>query len=43
MTEEILSRAADDRAHQNARRNSDAQNVRMDHDKALLRVITALM
>lgn len=43
ITEDIPSRVAADRAYQNARRNSDRQNARIEHDKALLRVMTALM
>ncbi|HNX19389.1 MAG TPA: hypothetical protein PKG80_03880, partial [Acidobacteriota bacterium] len=42
-TEEIPSRVAADRAYQNARRNSDKQNARIEHDKALARVMTAVL
>jgi type I restriction enzyme R subunit len=34
---------AADPAYQNARRNSDRQNARIEHDKALGRVIVNLM
>ncbi|HQO78983.1 MAG TPA: type I restriction endonuclease subunit R, partial [Thermodesulfobacteriota bacterium] len=43
ITEEIPSRVAADPAYQNARKNSDKQNARIEHDKALQRVMTALM
>ena len=42
ITQDIPSRVAADRAYQNARKNSDRQNARIEHDKALKRVITAL-
>ncbi|MCL4425807.1 MAG: type I restriction endonuclease subunit R, partial [Firmicutes bacterium] len=40
---EIPTRVAADTAYQNARRHSDKQNARIEHDKALARVITALL
>ena len=43
ITETIPSRVADDSAFRNARRNSDEQNARIEHDRALLRVMTAVM
>ena len=43
ITETIPSRVADDRAFRNARRNSDEQNARIEHDRALLRVMTSVM
>ncbi len=43
ITETIPSRVADDPAFSNARRNSDAQNARIEHDKALVRVMMSLM
>ena len=43
IAETIPSRVADDKAFRNARRNSDKPNARIEHDKALLRVMTALM
>ena len=43
ITETIPSRVAVDTAFQNARQNSDKENARIEHDKALQRVMTALM
>jgi type I restriction enzyme R subunit len=43
ITEEIPARVAADTAYQNARKHSDKQNARIEHDKALLRVMTALL
>jgi len=43
ITETIPARVAEDAAYKNAQRNSDRQNARIEHDKALLRVMTALM
>jgi type I restriction enzyme R subunit len=43
ITEEIPARVAADTAYQNARKNSDKQNARIEHDKALVRVMTALL
>ncbi len=43
ITEEIPSRVSTDAAYQNARKNSDKQNARIEHDKALLRVMTAVL
>ncbi len=43
ITEEIPTRVAADRAYQNAVKNSDKQNARIEHDKALVRVMTALL
>ena len=34
---------AEDAAYYNARMNSDKQNARIEHDKALGRVVTALL
>ena len=42
-TESIPSRVAEDAAFRNARRNSDRENTRIEHDKALLRVMTSVM
>jgi type I restriction enzyme R subunit len=42
LTDEIPTRVAADQAYQNAKKNSDRQNARVEHDKALRRVITAL-
>ena len=43
ITEDIPSRVAADTAYQNARKNSDKQNARIEHDKALARVMTAVL
>jgi type I restriction enzyme, R subunit len=43
ITQEIPSRVAADPAYQNARKNSDKQNARIEHDKALLRVMAAVL
>ncbi len=43
ITEEIPSRVAVDTAFQNARENSDRENARIEHDRALVRVMTAVM
>ncbi len=43
ITVEIPSRVASDSAYQNARKNSDRQNARIEHDKALARVMTAVL
>ncbi len=43
ITEDIPSRVAADQAYQNARQNSDRQNARIEHDKALARVMTAVL
>jgi len=43
ITEEIPARVAADNAYQNARKYSDKQNARIEHDKALLRVMTSLL
>lgn len=42
LAEDIVPRVIGDVAYQNAQKNSDKQNARIEHDKALLRVITAL-
>ena len=42
-SETTPSRVAEDTAFRNARRNSDEENARIEHDKALLRVMTSLM
>ena len=39
----IRSRVADDEAYRNARKNSDKENARVEHDRALVRVMTSLM
>ncbi|HSV75329.1 MAG TPA: type I restriction endonuclease subunit R [Chthonomonadales bacterium] len=43
ITEEIPERVAADTAYQNARQNSDKQNARIEHDKALARVMAAVL
>jgi type I restriction enzyme R subunit len=43
ITEDIPQRVAADKAYQNARQNSEKQNARIEHDKALVRVMTAVM
>jgi len=43
ITEDIPNRVKEDKAYQNARKNSDKQNARIEHDKALTRVMTALL
>jgi type I restriction enzyme R subunit len=43
ITEDIPARVAADTAYQNARKNSDKQNARIEHDKALGRVMTAVL
>jgi type I restriction enzyme R subunit len=43
ITEDIPARVAVDTAYQNARRNPDKQNARIEHDKALMRVMTAVL
>ena len=43
ISEEIPARVAADHAYLNAQANSDKQNARIEHDKALGRVMTALV
>ena len=43
ITRTIPARVASDTAFRNARQNSDRQNARIEHDKALVRVMTAVM
>ena len=43
IIETIPDRVREDTAFRNAQRNSDRQNARIEHDKALLRVMTAVM
>lgn len=42
IKEIIPPKVSADKAYQNARKNSDKQNARVEHDKALQRVITAM-
>jgi type I restriction enzyme R subunit len=43
ITQEIPAKVAADTAYQNARQNSDRQNARIEHDKALGRAMTAVL
>lgn len=43
VTEDIPARVAADAAYQNAQANCDPQNARIEHDKALGRVMTAVL
>jgi type I restriction enzyme R subunit len=43
ITEDIPNRVAADTAYRNAQKNSDRQNARIEHDKALERVMTAVL
>lgn len=43
ITNEIPAKVAADSAYQNARQHSDKQNARIEHDKALARVMTAVL
>ncbi len=43
LTVDIPSRVAADAAYQNAKKSSDKQNARIEHDKALSRVMTAVL
>ena len=43
ITEDIPQQVAADKAYQNAKKNSDKQNARIEHDKALARVMTAVL
>jgi type I restriction enzyme R subunit len=43
ITEDIPHRVSADTAYQNAKKNSDKQNARIEHDKALARVMTAVL
>ena len=43
ITEDIPARVAADTAFQNAQRNSDRQNARIEHDKALERVMISIL
>lgn len=43
ITEEIPTRVAQDKAYQNAQANSDRQNAKLEHDKALNRVVLELL
>ena len=43
ITEEIPAKVAADRAYQNAMENSDRQNAKIEHEKALGRVMAAVL
>jgi type I restriction enzyme R subunit len=43
ITEDIPERVAADTAYQNAKKNSDKQNARIEHDKVLASVIVGVM
>lgn len=43
IAEEIPARVAQDKAYQNAQANSDKQNAKLEHDKALNRVVHDLL
>ena len=43
IAEELPAKVAEDRAYQNAMANSDQQNARIEHDKALERAMTELL
>jgi len=43
VTEEIPAKVSADKAFQNAKKNSDKQNARIEHDKALKRVMTTIL
>ena len=43
ITDEIPAKVAADAAFKNAKKNSDRQNARIEHDKALARVMTAIL
>ena len=43
ITRDIPAKVSADRAYQHARRNSDKQNARIEHDKALARMMTAVL
>jgi len=43
IAEELPTRVSENRAYQNAMANSDRQNARIEHDKALTAVVTAML
>lgn len=43
ITHDIPQKVEADTAYQNAKQNSDKQNARIEHDKALARVMTAVL
>ena len=43
ITQEIPTKVADDGAYINAMKHSDPENARIEHDQALVRVMTSLL
>jgi type I restriction enzyme, R subunit len=43
ITEDIPAKVSEDSAYQNAKKNNDKQNARIEHDKALARVMNAVL
>jgi type I restriction enzyme R subunit len=43
ITETIPDRVSQDTAYRNAQQNSDKENARIEHDKALIQVMTSVM
>jgi type I restriction enzyme R subunit len=43
ITETISARVVEDTAYRNAQVNSNKESTRIEHDKALVRVMTAFM
>lgn len=43
IAEELLAKVSADKAYQNAMKNSDTQNARIEHDKALERAVIELL
>jgi type I restriction enzyme R subunit len=43
ITKDIPAQVAADKAYQNAQKNNDRQTARIEHDKALIRVMTGVM
>jgi type I restriction enzyme R subunit len=43
VTEEIPAKVSADRAYRNAKKNNDKQNARIEHDRALARVMTDVL
>ena len=43
ITEEIPTKVAEDTAYQNAMKNNDRKTARIEHDAALLRIVTGLL
>ena len=43
ITENLPAQVSADVAYQNARKNADRQNAKIEHDKALWRAVTAML